>query len=45
MNVVGVAEVKALKSALALTKEEAKANRAAADKVAAKLKTEQVARR
>ena len=32
-------------SALAQAKEEAKANRAAADKAAAKLKTEQVARR
>ena len=45
MSAGSAAEVETLKSALAQAKEEAKANRAAADKVAAKLKTKQVARR
>ena len=39
------AEVETLKSALAQAKEEARANKAAADKAATELKTEQVARR
>ena len=39
------AEVGTLKSALAQAKEQAKASKAAADKVAADLKTEQVAHR
>jgi hypothetical protein len=45
MCAVGAAEVETLKSALAQAKEEAKANKAAADKAAAELKTEQDARR
>ena len=44
MSIVGGAEVKTLKGALAQAKKEAKANRAAADKAAAELKTEQAAR-
>ena len=44
MNIVGSAEVETLKGALAQAQKEAKANKAAADKAAAELKTEQVAR-
>ena len=44
MSAVGAAEVETLKSALAQAKEEAKANKAAADKAAAELKTERDAR-
>ena len=40
-----VTEVKTLKSALAKAKEEERASKAAADKAAADLKSEQVARR
>nr|XP_020165279.1 myosin heavy chain, muscle-like [Aegilops tauschii subsp. strangulata] len=42
---VGAAEVETLKGTLAQAQKEAKANKAAADKVAAELKTEQAARR
>ena len=45
MSIVGAAEVETLKGALAQSKKEAKANKAAADKAAAELKTEQDARR
>ena len=45
MSAVGAAEVETLKSTLAQAKEEAKVNKVAADKAAAELKTEQVARR
>nr|XP_020177492.1 tropomyosin alpha-1 chain-like [Aegilops tauschii subsp. strangulata] len=42
---VGAAEVETLKGALATAQQEAEANKAAADKAAAELKTEQTARR
>ena len=45
MSAVGAPEVETLKSNLAQAKEEEKANKAAADKVAVELKTEQLARR
>ena len=45
MSAVGATEVETLKSTLAQAKEEEKANKAAADIVAAELKTEQVTRR
>ena len=45
MIIVGAAEVETLKGALAQAKKEAEANKAAADKAAAELKTEQAARR
>ena len=45
MSIVGAAEVETLKGALAQAQKEAKANKAAADKAAAELKTEQAARR
>ena len=40
MGIVGAAEVKTLKSILAQAQKDAKANKAAADKAAAELKTE-----
>ena len=43
MSAVSAAEVETLKGTLAQAKEEAKANKAAADKAAVELKTEQVA--
>ena len=45
MIIAGAAEVETLKGALAQAKKEAEANKAAADKAAAELKTEQAARR
>ena len=45
MSAGSAAEVETLKSALAQAKKEARANKAAADKAAAELKTEQVTRR
>ena len=45
MSAVEATEVDILKSAVAQAKEEAKANKAATNKAAAELKTEQVARR
>ena len=45
MIIVGAAEVKTLRGALAQAKKEAEANKVATDKAAAELKTEQAARR
>jgi len=45
MIIGGTAEVETLKGALAQAQKEAKANKAAADKAAAELKTEQAAHR
>ena len=44
MSIVGVAKVETLKGTLAKAQQEAKANKEAADKVAAELKTKQAAR-
>ena len=44
MSIVGTAKVETLKGTLAQAKKEAEANKAATDKVAAELKTEQAAR-